>query len=259
MVSRKLRRRLSRTRYHCGGIRTVIERGDGGACYGDWDRPGHCCCARTWNLRKAGTDTKFGTWVFGSEPARPYQRLCFDQSRHRPGRPVGVLSFHADGQRAFRVGPPKQPTADIRQYQPDMVALLRLVVERGTGREADLGALSAGKTGTSQNHRDAWFVGFTEPLVVGVWVGNDDETPMNEVTGGKLPARIWRNFMRAAAAGPADSARDSGTDLTDSSSADGTEAPATCNFRACAGAYRSFRPADCTFQPYHGARRFCEK
>lgn len=177
-----------------------------------------------------------------------------------PVEPWGVVSFHADGQRAFRVGPPKQPTADIRQYQPDMVALLRLVVERGTGREADLGALSAGKTGTSQNHRDAWFVGFTEPLIVGVWVGNDDEAPMNEVTGGRLPARIWRNFMRAAAAEPADSARDSATNVTvDGSSADGAEAAATCNFRACASAYRSFRPADCTFQPYRGPRRFCEK
>lgn len=177
-----------------------------------------------------------------------------------PVEPWGVVSFHADGQRAFRVGPPKQPTADIRQYQPDMVALLRLVVERGTGREADLGALSAGKTGTSQNHRDAWFVGFTEPLVVGVWVGNDDEAPMNEVTGGRLPARIWRNFMRSAAAEPADSARDSATNVTvDGSSADGAEAAATCNFRACASAYRSFRPTDCTFQPYRGPRRFCEK
>jgi penicillin-binding protein 1A len=178
-----------------------------------------------------------------------------------PIEPWGVVSFHADDQpRAFRVGPPKQPTADLRQYQPDMVGLLRLVVERGTGREADLGGIAAGKTGTSQNHRDAWFVGFTEPLVVGVWVGNDDETPMNEVTGGKPPARIWRNFLRAAAAVHDGSARYSGPDVTvDSSSAGSGEAPATCNYRACAGAYRSFRPADCTFQPYRGSRRLCEK
>ncbi|ATU94046.1 PBP1A family penicillin-binding protein [Phyllobacterium zundukense] len=179
-----------------------------------------------------------------------------------PVEPWGVVSFHADGQpRAFRVGPIKQPTADLRQYQPDMVGLLRLVVEQGTGREADLGVIAAGKTGTSQNHRDAWFVGFTEALVVGVWVGNDDETPMNEVTGGKLPARIWRNFMRAAAAVHDGTARYSEPDVTvDSSSADsGGGTPVTCNFRACAGAYRSFRPADCTFQPYRGPRRLCEK
>jgi membrane peptidoglycan carboxypeptidase len=161
----------------------------------------------------------------------------------------GIVSLQADAQpQAFRVGPSKQPTTDISQYGPDLVGLLRLVVERGTGREADIGTLAAGKTGTSQNHRDAWFIGFTEPLVVGVWVGNDDETPMRDVTGGKLPAKIWRNFMTAAlAAGPEESdARVAGS------------APA-CNFRACARAYRSFRPDDCTFQPYDGPRRLCEK
>ena len=175
-----------------------------------------------------------------------------------PVEPWGIGSFHADGQpRAFRVGPPKQPTADLRPYQEDMVGLLRLVVERGTGREADFGAFAAGKTGTSQNHRDAWFVGFTKPLVVGVWVGNDDETPMNEVTGGKLPARIWRNFMSAALAAPEDSAPTPDA-VVASTTADG-EASAACNFRACARAYRSFRASDCTFQPYGGPRRLCEK
>ncbi|WP_370874288.1 BA14K family protein [Rhizobium tibeticum] len=178
-----------------------------------------------------------------------------------PVEPWGVVSFHADGQpHAFRVGSPKRPSADLRHFQPDMIGLLRLVVERGTGREADFGAFAAGKTGTSQNHRDAWFVGFTESLVVGVWVGNDDETPMNEVTGGKMPARIWRNFMRAAAAVHDGSARYSEPDVTaESSSADSGQASVTCNFRDCAGAYRSFRPADCTFQPYRGPRRLCEK
>ncbi|OAP49464.1 PBP1A family penicillin-binding protein [Sinorhizobium saheli] len=167
-----------------------------------------------------------------------------------PIEPWGIVSFHAQDQpQAFRVGPASQPATDISQYQPDLVGLLRLVVERGTGREADIGTPAAGKTGTSQNHRDAWFVGFTEPLVVGVWVGNDDETPMADVTGGKLPARIWRNFMTAAlAAGGADAGE-----------AGAAGSAAACNFRACARAYRSFRPDDCTFQPYDGPRRLCEK
>ncbi|RWL14526.1 MAG: PBP1A family penicillin-binding protein [Mesorhizobium sp.] len=174
-----------------------------------------------------------------------------------PIEPWGIVSFHADGQpRAFRVGPSGQPTSDLRHHQRDLVGLLRLVVEKGTGREADFGAFAAGKTGTSQNHRDAWFVGFTEPLVVGVWVGNDDETPMSQVTGGKLPARIWRNFMSAALAAPEDSAP--GPDAVAASSAADGEAPA-CNFRACARTYRSFRATDCTFQPYSGPRRLCEK
>lgn len=176
-----------------------------------------------------------------------------------PVEPWGIVSFRADGEpRAFRLGAPKQPTTDLRQYQPDLVDLLRLVVERGTGREADLGMFAAGKTGTSQNHRDAWFIGFNERLVVGVWVGNDDETPMNEVTGGKLPARIWRNFMTAALAKDGESPSGE-PDAAMASSADGGGAPASCNVHACARAYRSFRPNDCTFQPYTGPRRLCEK
>jgi membrane peptidoglycan carboxypeptidase len=55
-----------------------------------------------------------------------------------------------------------------------------------------------GKTGTSQEYRDAWFVGFAGNLVVGVWVGNDDFSPMKRVTGGSLPAEIWQSFMREA-------------------------------------------------------------
>ena len=79
-----------------------------------------------------------------------------------------------------------------------MTELLRAVVTTGTGRAAQLGVSAAGKTGTSQDHRDAWFVGFAGDLVVGVWVGNDDAKPMRGVTGGSLPARIWRQFMGAA-------------------------------------------------------------
>ncbi len=69
---------------------------------------------------------------------------------------------------------------------------------RGTGRAARLDRPAAGKTGTSQDYRDAWFVGFTADLICGVWVGNDDRSPMNRVTGGGLPAQIWRDVMIAA-------------------------------------------------------------
>ncbi len=77
--------------------------------------------------------------------------------------------------------------------------LLAAVVSQGTGKAARLaGRPAAGKTGTSQSFRDAFFVGFTGNLVAGVWVGNDDGAPMDEVTGGGLPARIWHDFMAAA-------------------------------------------------------------
>jgi len=78
--------------------------------------------------------------------------------------------------------------------------LLQAAITEGTGRAASLDRPAGGKTGTSQDSRDAWFIGFTADLVAGVWVGNDDSAPMPGVTGGTLPARIWRAFMTAALA-----------------------------------------------------------
>jgi penicillin-binding protein 1A len=58
--------------------------------------------------------------------------------------------------------------------------------------------MAAGKTGTSQDFRDAWFVGYTANLVTGVWLGNDDNSPTKKATGGGLPVEVWTRFMRAA-------------------------------------------------------------
>jgi penicillin-binding protein 1A len=77
-----------------------------------------------------------------------------------------------------------------------MVKMMIGVVERGTGRAADIGRPVAGKTGTSDDYRDAWFVGFTPDVVTGVWVGNDNNTMMPGMTGGSLPASIWRAYMK---------------------------------------------------------------
>ncbi len=79
-----------------------------------------------------------------------------------------------------------------------MNAMLSGVVDHGTGRSAALPRPVAGKTGTTQDYRDAWFIGYTADLVAGVWLGNDDDKPMNKVTGGSLPAQTWRRFMLAA-------------------------------------------------------------
>ncbi|MEZ5648151.1 MAG: hypothetical protein R3E60_04275 [Alphaproteobacteria bacterium] len=75
------------------------------------------------------------------------------------------------------------------------------VITSGTGKAAALDRPAAGKTGTSQDFRDAWFAGYTADLATVVWMGNDDNKPMRRVTGGGLPAQLWHKFMMAAHAG----------------------------------------------------------
>ena len=85
-------------------------------------------------------------------------------------------------------------TADMQ-----MTKVMEAVVNGGTGKAAKLeDRPSAGKTGTTQDFHDAWFVGFTADLVCGVWIGNDDSTPMKKATGGGVPAHIFHGFMTAA-------------------------------------------------------------
>jgi penicillin-binding protein 1A len=79
-----------------------------------------------------------------------------------------------------------------------MNTLMRAVVTSGTGTRANIGRPVAGKTGTSQDFRDAWFIGYVPQLVTGVWVGNDNNTAMKKSTGGNLPARIFAEFMKPA-------------------------------------------------------------
>ncbi len=81
----------------------------------------------------------------------------------------------------------------------EMTQMLREVIRTGTGARAKIGAYDlAGKTGTTSDYKDAWFIGFTGGFVAAVWVGKDDNTPMKKVTGGGAPAEIWRDFMVAA-------------------------------------------------------------
>jgi penicillin-binding protein 1A len=79
-----------------------------------------------------------------------------------------------------------------------MNAMMRETLTFGTGRKAEIGYPAAGKTGTSQDFRDAWFVGYTGHLVTGVWLGNDDNSPTRKTTGGGLPVEVWTRFMRVA-------------------------------------------------------------
>lgn len=91
------------------------------------------------------------------------------------------------------------PVERERVLAPNIVAMLNAMLEKtvedGTAKHANIGRPTAGKTGTSQNFRDAWFIGYTADYITGVWFGNDDGQPMKSVTGGGLPVLAWRDFM----------------------------------------------------------------
>jgi len=93
----------------------------------------------------------------------------------------------------------RQNTEKERILEPnvvrDITSMLEKVINQGTGQRAKLPFFTAGKTGTTQNYRDAWFIGWTNKYVAAVWVGNDNDKPMNKVGGGSLPAEIWHDIM----------------------------------------------------------------
>ena len=80
----------------------------------------------------------------------------------------------------------------------NMTLMLKQTILNGTGKNAKIDRPSAGKTGTSQSLRDAWFVGFSSDMVAGVWFGNDNDSPMKNITGGNAPAILWKEFMKKA-------------------------------------------------------------
>ena len=79
-----------------------------------------------------------------------------------------------------------------------MTAIMKTVITNGTGRAANIGKPAAGKTGTTDDSRDAYLIGFTPDVVAGVWVGNDDNSQMGGITGGTVPALIWKDVMTVA-------------------------------------------------------------
>ena len=133
--------------------------------------------------------TGFATFAGGGKLAKPYTILEIR-------RPNGDLIYN----RKAHEQPAKQVVPE--EKIAELNSMLAAVVKSGTARKADLGyAPQGGKTGTNQSYRDAWYVGFTAHNVTGVWVGNDDFTPMDKVTGGLIPAPTWKQIMDVAEAG----------------------------------------------------------
>ncbi|MBK20626.1 MAG: penicillin-binding protein [Rhodospirillaceae bacterium] len=117
-------------------------------------------------------------------------------NRGYPAWPFGILEIR-DGQKQLLYR--RSSTGAGRLVEPESVrkiqSMLSDVIISGTGRRAKMQRPAAGKTGTSQGFRDAWFIGFTAELATGVWLGNDNSSPMKNVSGGSLPTILWRRFM----------------------------------------------------------------
>jgi len=124
----------------------------------------------------------YGAFATGGIGVWPY---AITEIQDAKGKPLYVRSGGGPG----RVIP--------APFAGAMNSMLARVIsdEKGTGKRAHIGRPAAGKTGTSQDYRDAWFVGYTPDLITGVWMGNDNGAAMKGVTGGVLPAALWKDFM----------------------------------------------------------------
>ena len=133
--------------------------------------------------------TGYISFASGGIAAQPYAVLEIRRSNG------DLLYAREEGTMAPRRVFPEEKVAELN-------TMMAAVVKSGTGRRADLGfAPQGGKTGTNQGYRDAWYIGYTGHYVTGVWFGNDDFTPMNEVTGGLIPAPVWKSIMVEAERG----------------------------------------------------------
>ncbi len=116
--------------------------------------------------------------------------------------PYGIKEIRShDGKVLYRREDVTLPVTVEPQAVASLVSMMGDVVRYGTGTRASLDRPVAGKTGTSSDYRDAWFIGFTGNLITGVWMGNDNNKPMKKVTGGSLPATLWHDYMVEAESG----------------------------------------------------------
>jgi penicillin-binding protein 1A len=125
----------------------------------------------------------YGAFANGGFRVRPYCVERVENSR-------GVTIYENSG--------PKIVKVISFETAAGMTYMLRKVVEVGTGKAANFAPNVAGKTGTTNDYRDAWFVGYTPDIVTGVWVGNDNNSKLPGITGGAMPARVFTDYMKTA-------------------------------------------------------------
>lgn len=110
-------------------------------------------------------------------------------------KPMAILKVVNQKGDVLEEAQPESKQVLKKSTAADLTSMLMGVIARGTGTGANIGRPAAGKTGTTDNYQDAWFVGYVPDLVVGVWIGCDDNSRMGNMTGGTTPATIWKAFM----------------------------------------------------------------
>ncbi|MFO1170094.1 MAG: PBP1A family penicillin-binding protein [Hyphomicrobiaceae bacterium] len=156
--------------------------------------------------RRLGITSKLGrdaSLALGTSEVTPLELAAayvpFSNGGYRVKPHIITRIATADGVELYRYRAPAPKLVVRGDVLAEMTDMLRAVVTEGTAKRARIDGLDiAGKTGTSQAYRDAWFVGYSSALTAGVWIGNDDSRPMKKVMGGGLPAKIWRDLMIAA-------------------------------------------------------------
>ena len=114
--------------------------------------------------------------------------------------PTAIIKVLDRNGKVLEQAKPKQKNVISEASANDLTSMLQGVIARGTGTGAAIDRPAAGKTGTTSDYCDAWFVGYTTDLVAGVWIGCDDNSDLDGMTGGNLPASVWQAFMEKATA-----------------------------------------------------------
>lgn len=125
----------------------------------------------------------YGTFANGGEYVKPFAILAIEDR---------------DGKVVYHAKEPKHTRVLKKETATQLTSMLMDAVQYGTGAAANIGRPMAGKTGTTNDSHDAWFVGYTPDIVAGIWIGNDNNTSLGTMTGGTVPARLWKAFMQKA-------------------------------------------------------------
>lgn len=139
--------------------------------------------------------TSLGGMTRGVTPLEITSAYCTFANNGVHVAPVAIVKVLDRKGKVLEEARPETKQVMKKDNANELTSMLMGVVARGTGTAANIGRPAAGKTGTTSNYHDAWFVGYIPDLVVGVWVGTDDNQSMGSMTGGTTPARIWKAFM----------------------------------------------------------------